>query len=58
MGTIAYNYVGLVDALNDMKARGYPGDFRIRGCDDDNDEACRLQSGYDGKNIRSQSVGD
>ncbi len=56
MGTIAYNYVGLVDALNDLKARGYPGDFRIVGCGDDNDDACRLQSDTTGKTYEASQL--
>jgi hypothetical protein len=50
MGTIAYNYTGLVDALNDLKARGYTGDFRIVNCEDEEDsKPCRLQSDTSGK---------
>jgi hypothetical protein len=56
MGTIAYNYVGLVDALNDLKARGYPGDFRIVGCGDDDDDACRLQSDTTGKTYEASQL--
>lgn len=50
MGTIAYNYTGLVDALNDLKARGYSGDFRVINCEGFEDSTpCRLQSDTSGK---------
>jgi len=54
MGTIAYNYSGLVDALNDLKARGYPGDFRVVSCDDsDEDAPCVLRSDTSGKTYKT-----
>ncbi len=57
MGTIAYNYTGLVDALNDMKARGYAGDFRIIDCEGpDESSPCRLQSDTSGKMYKNDQL--
>lgn len=57
MGTIAYNYTGLVDALNDLKVRGYTGDFRVTNCEDtDENTHCSLQSDTSGNSYESKQL--
>ncbi len=57
MGTLANNYISLVDALNDLKERGYKSDFRIIYCEgEDESEACRLQSDTSGKTYSAEEL--
>ncbi len=47
MGTSANNYLSMVDAVADLKERGYVADFKIISCtgeEDNAEDGCRLKT--------------